>query len=426
MQGYNHVTGGVVFTGIFASFHDVNVFEKPLLIGVTVFFSLLPDVDHTRSGIGKTFYPVASFLQTRYGHRTLTHSIFFYLASVGLLLLFPRPYTVCGAYALLSHLLFDMCTRQGVPLMYPFSKRPFVLPANPSLRLSAQDHRSEAIVFVVFLALGMFCRPLMAQGFWTTYNKAFSTWEHVERETVRSPDLLHVVWNDQQKHQHEGLYYRKNVVLTTTGFETVKPAEEPLTSFEHSGLVLTEKQRIVSSVTTDSLNRLLTAHCVRVQIQSSDDLTYYEKNLMQVSKFINLEYRKNLLVSQLPHDDSETENKIKLLAIDREAEQLRYSRELQEYVRQMRKAAVYNLSLQKLAGEFGTASDYRKGQIIVERRETETKLRAAQESEPLPPVPPNVAKYDIELQLLKKQLEHKSTINANLITVSWKPNKKNS
>ena len=266
----------------------------------------------------------------------------------------------------------------------------------------------------------------MANGFWTSYNQVFATWEHVEREALRSRDLLHVVWTDAQHKQQEGLYYRKNVVMTTTGFELVKPAEELLTRFGHSGFVLTEKQLIVSNVTTDSLNKLLAAHCVKVQIQSSDDLTYYEKNLLQVSKFISVEYRKNLIVSQLPHDETDTETKIKLLAIDRQAEQLRYARAWQECARQVRKIARYRLSLQKMAAEFPDASDYRKGQIIMERKGLETKVEAAEANEPLPPIAPNYAKYDLDLQLLQKQLAHPSTINANLIIVSWNPPKTNS
>lgn len=30
-----------------------------------------------------------------------------------------------------NHLIFDMCTRQGIPIFYPFPHRPVVLPANP-------------------------------------------------------------------------------------------------------------------------------------------------------------------------------------------------------------------------------------------------------------------------------------------------------
>lgn len=423
MQGYNHIAGGLVFTGIFASFHDVNVLSSPGLIGATVVCALLPDIDHTQSVIGYTFHPVASFLQSRYGHRTITHSLFFYLASVGLLWLLPKSYTICGLYALGSHLLFDMCTKQGVPLLYPFSKRPFVLPANPGLRLSAQDHRSEAIVFVVFIALGSFCQPLFASGFWTSYNQAFATWEHVGRESKRSSDLLHVTWSDAQKHLQSGYFLRAEgstlVVLTSNGFALPKASETSLVSFSHSGITATEHQNTVSTIQLDSLNQLLTAYCLTVQIQSAgQDLTYFDGPIMKASKFIDLQYRKNLIISQPLQDETETINRIELLRIDKETQRQTYLRGLQEYNRQVRKATMYRLSLQKLAAEFGTASDYRKGQIIVERREAERKLEAAEANEPIPPIAPDLTRFDLQEQLLRKSLVHDSRISANVITVT--------
>lgn len=430
MQGYNHVAGGLVFTGIFASFHDVNVLSSPGLTGATVAASLLPDIDHTRSAIGKTFYPVASWLQRRYGHRTITHSVFFYLAVVGLMWLTPKPYTVVTGYALLSHLLFDMCTKQGVPLLYPFSKRPFVLPANPGLRLSAQDHRSEAIVFVVFLIMGSFCRPLFAQGFWTSYNQAFATWEHVERESRRSPDLLHVTYGGPNQSPREGLFYRKNgshlVVLTTGGFDLVDHHEQPLIRFEHSGFQLLERQRTVSGLSPDSLNRLLTSHCVRVQIQSTDELIWFTGTLMHTGKAIDLNYQKNLLIHRLPHDDSEIQNRIALARLARSDEQNRYNRDIRSYRDELQRISTLETRLRQLADEFPRASDYRKGEIIHQRAEAERKLETARQSQPLPPLVLNLIRYDLDIQLLEKQLRHPSTINANLITVSWKPRTKNS
>ena len=422
MQGYNHVAGGLVFTGIFASFHDVNVLSSPGLIAATVTASLLPDIDHTRSLIGKTFYPIASFLQSRYGHRTITHSLFFYVGCVGLLWLLPRAYTVCGLYALLSHLLFDMCTKQGVPLLYPFSKRPFVLPANPGLRLSAQDHRSEAIVFVVFIALGSFCQPLFAAGFWTSYNEAFATWEHVGRESKRSRDLLRVTWSDPQKIERSGYFYRAEgstlVILTSAGFTLLSAKETSLIGFSHSGITAAEHQHTLTSVPLDSLNRLLSNHCLTVQIQSPTDLTYFDGPLMKAGTSIDLQFRKNLLISQPPHDDTETLNRIQLLAIERETQRQTYLRAWQEYARQLRKIARYRLALQKLAAEFPAASDYRKGEIIRERKGLETKLETAEANEPLPPITPDLTRFDLQQQLLRKSLVHDSRISANIITVS--------
>jgi len=62
MTAPNHVTGGIVFTGLFCSFFSVNIFANPLFIGMTIFGSLLPDIDHTKSWIGKLFYPIAKWL----------------------------------------------------------------------------------------------------------------------------------------------------------------------------------------------------------------------------------------------------------------------------------------------------------------------------------------------------------------------------
>ena len=335
----------------------------------------------------------------------------------------PKAYAVVSSYALGSHLLFDMCTKQGVPLLYPFSKRPFVLPANPGLRLSAQDHRSEVIVFVVFLVCGFFCQPLFANGFWTSYNKAFATWEHVEREALRSKDLLHVTWFDERKRKQEGLFYKKDgttiVVLQVDGFRTFPHNEQPLTSFEHSGYQLHQQQHTVSNIRLDSLNKLLTAHCIRVQIQSTEDLTYFTGNIMQTGKLIDLEYQKNLIINQLPHDDTETINQIQLLNIERETQRRQHERSMQEYRAELQKIRLLEMLLQQLADEYGRSSDYRKGQIIKQRTEIDNKLATAKANEPLPPIAPDFRRYDLEIDILKRKLNHQPQINVNLITVSW-------
>lgn len=411
-----------MFTGIFASFHDVNVFAEPSLIGATVFCALLPDIDHVSSTIGKVFYPIASYLNTRFGHRTITHSIFCYAVFVCLIWLLPRGYFVCCSYAFGSHLLFDMCTRSGVPLLYPFSRRPFVLPANPGMRLSSTDQRGELVVLAIFILIGSFCQPLMAKGFWTTYNESFATWEHVGRESKRSRDLLRVTWSDAQKQTRSGYFYRAtgstNIVLTAGGFELSKSTETSLISFSHSGITASEKPHTLTNVPLDSLNRLLTRHCLTLQIQSLDELTYFDGPLLKVGKVIDLQNRKNLLLSQPEHDDTETIAKLELLTIERSDQRRQHQRAMQTYSAELRRVRVLELLLQQLAGEYPLATDYRKGEIISQRREAETRLRAAQASEPLPPIPPDMARYDVQEQLLRRLLIHDSRISANLITVS--------
>jgi inner membrane protein len=67
-----------------------------------------------------------------------------------------------------------------------------VLPGNPNLRIASGDMRSETVIFFVFIGLTLTCLPLMSQGFWTTYNNAFATMSHLEREFSTSKDILQV------------------------------------------------------------------------------------------------------------------------------------------------------------------------------------------------------------------------------------------
>lgn len=113
MRAFNHVAGGLAFTGIFASFSDINIFSQPSFIAGTVIFSQLPDIDHTRSTIGKAIYPVAQWVSHRYGHRTITHSLPFF---IGILVLIktleklfsvPPEWSTIAGYGIGSYLIFD-------------------------------------------------------------------------------------------------------------------------------------------------------------------------------------------------------------------------------------------------------------------------------------------------------------------------------
>ena len=86
--------------------------------------SVIPDIDTGASTIGRAVPPLTRFIERRYGHRTLTHSLPF-AGLLFLLLLVPimagiDPCT-CAIAGYCSHLLLDTCTPNGVRLFYPFS-----------------------------------------------------------------------------------------------------------------------------------------------------------------------------------------------------------------------------------------------------------------------------------------------------------------
>ena len=196
MTAPNHVTGGIVFTGLFCSFFSVNIFANPVFIGMTIFGSLLPDIDHTKSWIGKAFYPIAKWLSVNYGHRTITHSIFFlfgiYIISLFIEKNFSTDFSISTIlfFSILSHLIFDMVTLQGIPLFYPFYKNPCVLPANPEMRIRSGNIRQEGIILFVFCFLSFFMQDLFVNGFWSTINNNFNDVKHQIREYKKSTAAL--------------------------------------------------------------------------------------------------------------------------------------------------------------------------------------------------------------------------------------------
>lgn len=203
MNSPNHIIGGVAITGISLSFWDINIFSNEIYLGVCIFSALLPDIDHTKSVIGKLFYPLAKYLDKNFGHRTLTHSlsfmvpIFVFLLFLELNILNPIfetkgiNYSLIFLFAFLSHLILDMLTVQGIPLFYPFLKNPCVIPANPNLRFRSGNIKSETMAFMLFSFVLFSSYDLFTNGFWTTYNRSFGTVKHAFREFRDSENLVY-------------------------------------------------------------------------------------------------------------------------------------------------------------------------------------------------------------------------------------------
>lgn len=406
MQGFNHIAGGIAFTGIFASFSDVNIFERPEYIGATVLFSLLPDVDHTRSFIGKVFYPVASWISKRYGHRTITHSLIFYLGFLaflrGLEFIFGIDHAIftIGVFAFGSHLVFDMCTRQGIPLFYPGSKRPAVLPGNPRLRLATNDLRSEAIVFLVFLSLTFFCLPLFANGFWMQYRTVFLTPDNLRREMNEKGKLLTLEY-EREGTQDNGLLLE----ITGRGFTmykeekiTIVPVDgTKLISFKPTTQEIKTRTVEVYQVPTDSLRRVLAGKAIKEGTVQSN-LPFYTWTGVILEKSDRFEI-KNSFSFQFREESPKSLNEEKILEIRESMAARRREHEL--------KVLDYRLAVQAQKENEELAengSEYDQGRAIRERSSLANKVRQLE--------PPPAPSFSIEAQqirlLEKKELPYYS------------------
>ena len=94
---------------------------QPVYLGLAVAGSLLPDIDHPKSWVGRRTRPVSTAIAATLGHRGVTHSAMAIAALVALLMHGGiRRQAICAVTAgYLSHLAADMLTPQGLPLAWP-------------------------------------------------------------------------------------------------------------------------------------------------------------------------------------------------------------------------------------------------------------------------------------------------------------------
>ena len=312
MTAPNHIIGGIVFTGIFCSFWNVNIFSSPFYLAITVITSLLPDIDHTRSTIGKVFLPLAKYIDRNFGHRTITHSIIFAIVTYMVVYLFSAfTFTdmnipLIFVFALSSHLIFDMLTVQGVPLFYPFKRNPCVIPGNPDHRLQGTVS-SEFVVFGIFTLMMYFCLPLFENGFWMSYNKNFNSLMHLHRTYSTQENLLKVKFDfTENSNQIKGkgllLYaeeakavlYDSTQIIQISGKANIKLLQPEKTNLKKNYQTIN-----FHHITVDSLNQLLDNIIVSGEITSHQPFNAYSENKMESTANLKLKWTLNIQITEI-------------------------------------------------------------------------------------------------------------------------------
>jgi inner membrane protein len=102
---------------------------EPVYLGLAIAGSLLPDIDHPQSWVGRRSRPLSTVIAATLGHRGVTHSAVAVLALIALVLQASGRRGVASALAVgyLSHLAADMLTPRGLRLAWPF-RRTWALP----------------------------------------------------------------------------------------------------------------------------------------------------------------------------------------------------------------------------------------------------------------------------------------------------------
>jgi len=99
---------------------------ESLSLAMVIVGSVLPDIDHPKSFIGKVFTFASIPLNERYGHRKFIHSLCLWGPLTVLMHLMWTPgYWLC--IGVITHLLLDCFNTSGVHLFSPLTEKTFVL-----------------------------------------------------------------------------------------------------------------------------------------------------------------------------------------------------------------------------------------------------------------------------------------------------------
>ena len=122
MTGKTHIIGGLATSLAYAQF---TTYDPVLLVGAGVVGALIPDICHGGSKIGRTFPLISKLINVIFGHRSFTHSLLFlFIVSIFLKSFVTNEAVTEGILVgMVSHLVLDMMTRNGIKLLFPFKIR---------------------------------------------------------------------------------------------------------------------------------------------------------------------------------------------------------------------------------------------------------------------------------------------------------------
>jgi inner membrane protein len=183
MLAPTHSVFGIFLTLIILAIFGIQLSLHWSIILFAIIGAVLPDIDHPRSMIGKLFPYISIPLERKYGHRTVTHSLFGWIIStllvsfilvvlvwilsfalnlgLGVWDLLPR-WIAAFSISYFSHLVLDMFNKRGSQLFWPDLGRD-VIPKNAKFRPESGS-KSEIYIFLVLVALLIPALPLSKYG----------------------------------------------------------------------------------------------------------------------------------------------------------------------------------------------------------------------------------------------------------------------
>lgn len=218
MLAPTHGLFGIFLTLIILALFGIKWSLHWTVLAFAILGALIPDIDHTRSIIGKLFPSISKSLEEKYGHRTVTHSIWGWAVStliLGLILIVLHfigfkawssgiinwRWIAAFSIGYISHLLIDMVNSRGVPLLWPEKIR-FVVFKNPKMRIES-GARLETLIGIILIILVFLALPLSKYGLisslrWMLATSGSAIEEYKESNTVSMVEFSGYFTTDKQ------------------------------------------------------------------------------------------------------------------------------------------------------------------------------------------------------------------------------------
>lgn len=130
---------------------------SPTVLGLAAIASQLPDVDTSKSHTGRILFPISNFLEKRFAHRSISHSllasVIVSVISMPIIFFFNPIYWQALVLGYFLGWFADSFTKSGVAAFYP-SRARLVIPGNPRLRLSTGSS-SELFILGLLTAIAI-------------------------------------------------------------------------------------------------------------------------------------------------------------------------------------------------------------------------------------------------------------------------------
>lgn len=417
MRNFNHIAGGLTFTSLAASFQDINIFSNPILIFATIFFSMIPDIDHTKSVIGKVFYPVAKWLNVKHGHRTITHSIFFLLFVYFLCLaienlFFFQNLALIAFLATFSHCFFDAMTKAGIQFFYPISSVRVVV-GSPSVRLSSRNTKSELIVFSFFCLIFFSSYDLISTGLTSFYNVKMKTFGHLKNEQAKNPKNLFLInfkksGLEVQEAQLVSISNSEAVVFVSNSFQKISKSDTEILSISKTQTLRKIDTLFFESLSESEFLKISQFPKIEVRVVATEKIRFKNQNgIEELQNKLEFDFVNNLNFQILETSTSDIEQKMRALQI-----QISSTRG-KDYL-QIKENDKLKKRLSEIEKSFDNLTEYEKGKAIKEIESLKTDINKFEYK------PSDLSKELAEYQILRESIYNKKPCEFTGKLILWK------